>query len=149
MIAEHAADLLAKIRTVTALASATSMTIGGRSSDPGMVKIPLPACWLTFARDDNDVQSYERGEPSGLVGPCTVLGTYALTVMLPYVSEDDLLTVQFPTLEAIVNAVHGTAAPGGFQWRFLRQVISNVYPDRLAYEQRYTASYIHQPAIVP
>lgn len=144
MIAEHAADLLAKIRSVAALADRTSMTVGGRSSDPGMVKIPLPACWLTFGREDNDEQSFERGPSSGVISTCTVMGTYAATVMIPYTTDDDLLNVQFPMLEQIINTIHGTEAPGGMQWRFLRQVISNVYPDRLAYEQRYTVTYVHQ-----
>jgi hypothetical protein len=50
VIAECAASLLALVKTVPALADKTSLSIGGRSADPGLVKIPLPAAWITSGK---------------------------------------------------------------------------------------------------
>lgn len=145
MIAECAADLLAKVRTVPALAGSASLSIGGKSSDPGLVKIPLPAAWVTLKTEISDEQSYEHGPSSGHVGPALMMATFCVTVFIPYLDDDDLLTVQFPLLQDIILAVHSTGTPAGaLQWRYTGQRIALVYPDRLAYEQRYTVSLIHQ-----
>ena len=142
MIAELTADLLALVRTVPALAAMTSLTIGGKAADPGLVKVPLPACWITFGKDVSDERSYEHGPESGLVIESPLMiGTWAVTVFVPYDDDDDLLTVQLPMLESIVIAVHARETPSGFNWRFAGQRMVQVYPDRLAYEQHYTANY--------
>ncbi len=142
MIAECAADLLARVKTVSALADKTSLSIGGRSVDPGLVKIPLPAAWVTFGKDISDEQSYEHGDPSGFIRENPLmLSTWPITIFIPYTTDADLLTVQFPLLESVIAAVHAQEAPSGLRWRFAGQRIALVYPDRLAYEQRYTLNY--------
>lgn len=147
MIAECAADLLARVKSIAALADRTSLTIGGRSADPGLVKIPLPAAWVTFGKDISDEQSYEHGPASGLVLEAPLmLSTWPITIFIPYTTDDDLIGVQFPLLESVIAAVHAQEAPSGLRWRFAGQRIALVYPDRLAYEQRYTLNYTIQPA---
>ena len=142
MIAALAADLLAKFRTVPALENSASLSIGGRSSDPGLVKVPLPVAWLTFSRDASDEQSYEHGPASGMIHAAPLMiATFSATIFVPYLSDDDLLSTQYPLLLAAVNAVHATESPSGMRWRYAGQRIALVYPDRLAYEQRYTVNY--------
>ena len=77
MITELAADILARIKTVPTLEESTSLSIGGRSGDPGLVKIPLPACWITFAKDESDEQSYTHGPSSGVVSANLMMMTFA------------------------------------------------------------------------
>lgn len=146
MIAECAADILAKVKTVpdftTASGVMVGLSIGGRSSDPGMLKIPLPAAWVTLKSDQTDEQDYTHGPASGLI-PTTqgMLATYAVMVFVPYIDDDDLLDTQYPLLEAVASAVHGTESPSGLRWRYIGQRIALVYPDRLAYEQRFTLNF--------
>ena len=142
MIAECAADLLSKVKTVPALATSAALSIGGRSADPGLVKIPLPASWVTLSKDASDEQSYEHGPPSGVITVNELLATFAVTTFIPYINDDDLLGTQFPLLESIIVAIHATESPSGFRWRYAGQRIALVYPDRLAYEQRYTVNYV-------
>lgn len=147
MIAECAADLLAKFTSVGNWATAPSLSTGGKSGDPGLVKIPIPAAWVNFAKDANDELPYEHSPPSGVIGPPQVMATFAATIFLPYTTDDDLLTVQFPRLKAIILAIHSTdvaGSAGTLQWRYAGQRIALVYPDRLAYEQRYTVNFIYQ-----
>jgi hypothetical protein len=63
-----------------------------------------------------------------------------VVIYVPYVSQDDLLTVQFPLLESVIAAVrdNGSEATSGNRWRYIGQKLAMVYPDRLAYEQHYT-----------
>lgn len=143
MIAGLAADIVAKVKTVTALAASTALSIGGRTNDPGLLKIPLPAAWVVLKADGTDEANLSHGPNSGLIPPSQeMMATYAVTLFIPYISDADLLATQFPLLEAVVKAVHATDAPSGYRWRYVGQKIALVYPDRLAYEQRYTVSYV-------
>ena len=146
MIAECAADILAKVKTVPEFTTATGvmvgLSIGGRSNDPGMLKIPLPAAWVSLKSDQTDEQEYTHGPSSGFIpNPQMMMATYAVMVFVPYVDDDDLLANQYPLLEAVASAVHATESPAGLRWRYIGQRIALVYPDRLAYEQRYTLSF--------
>lgn len=146
MIAECAADLLAKVRTVAALANSASLSIGGRSADPGMLKIPLPAAWVTLRKDVSDERDYEHGPASGMISPSPILlATFAVTIFVPYIDDNDLLAVQYPLLESIISTVHANESPSGYRWRYAGQRIALVYPDRLAYEQHFTVDYIINP----
>lgn len=143
MIAELAADILAKVQTVSTLETQTGLSIGGRSADPGLLQIPLPAVWITLKADIVDQRDYTHGPESGVITPSqAMMSTFCVTVFVPYVDDADLLATQYPLLEAVAAAVHGTEAPSGYRWRYIGQQIALVYPDRLAYEQRYTVSYI-------
>jgi hypothetical protein len=145
VIAQLAADLLAKVQTVPALALSAGLSLGGRSADPGLLKVPVPAAWITFKQDGSDQQSYEHGNPSGFeTDSPLMMMTWCVTVLMPYIDDADLLTTQYPLLEAVILAVAGTESGGGFNWRYAGQRIALVYPDRLAYEQRYTVDYVPQ-----
>jgi hypothetical protein len=147
LIAECSADLSTKVKTVPALTNSAALTLGGKGNDPGLLKVPLPAAWISFRSDQVDEQDYTHGPHSGLIGPSqTQMGTWTVVVFIPYQTDDDLIGTQFPLLEAVVSAVHGTEAPSGYRWRFIGQRIALVYPDRLAYEQRFTLTYITNSA---
>jgi hypothetical protein len=142
VIAECAADLLARVKSIASLTDRTSLSIGGRSADPGLVKVPLPAAWVTFGKDESDEHDYNHGDTSGFIREAPLmLSTWPITIFIPYTTDDDLINVQFPLLESVISAVHAKDAPSGLRWRFAGQRIALVYPDRLAYEQRYTLNY--------
>lgn len=142
MIAEIAADLVGKVRSVTAISTRSGLSLGGRSGDPGLLKIPLPAAWVTMKGDQVDERDYTHGPESGLVSKWQpMMATYAVTVFIPYLDDADLLATQYPLLRAISDAVHGTEAPSGYRWRYIGQKIALVYFDRLAYEQHYTLTF--------
>ena len=71
-----------------------------------------------------------------------MLGTWAVTIFVPYVDDTDMLATQYPLLEAVRDAIHATDAPSGERWCYLGQKIALVYPDRLAYEQRYSVRFV-------
>jgi hypothetical protein len=93
---------------------------------------------------DNPEDNRERGGFSGYVPPPQVQAVFAVTVFLPYATDDDLLDVQFVRLNSIITAVHATDAPGGYKWRYAGQRIALVQPDRLAYEQHYAVDFVYQ-----
>lgn len=151
MISELAADLVAKVETIAALVSRTSLSIGGRTNDPGLLKIPLPAAWIVLKQDAIEEPGYAHESDGGLVSPSQrVLATFAVTVFIDYLTDADMLAVQFPLLELVVEAIHGKDAGtvvngqaiSGYRWRYIGQKLALVYPDRMAYEQRYTVSYV-------
>ncbi len=144
MISEQVADLVAKVQTVTALAASSGLAIGGRGEDPGMVKMPLPAAWIMFTKQEPGESPYSTsGARPGLV-PTSEASVLVCSVLiyLPYDTQDDLLLVQFPLLEAVVKAVHATQAPNKNRWRYMEQKLALVFPDRLAYEQSYTLTVV-------
>ena len=142
MIAQLGADILAKVKTVPALATQTGLTIGGHSQDPGLLKVSLPAAWIVMKGDQiDDDPSMTHGASTGFVAfSQTMLAVWSVTVFVPYVDDNDLLTVQYPLLELVINAVHGTATIA-HQWCYIGQKIALVFPDRLAYELRFSVNY--------
>lgn len=144
MISELAADLVAKVETIAALTSRTGLAIGGRVNDPGLLKIPLPAAWIVLKQDAIEEPGYTHESDGGLVSPSErVLATFAVTVFINYDTDADMLTNQLPLLELVTEAIHGKDATiSGYRWRYIGQKLALVYPDRMAYEQRYTVSYV-------
>lgn len=141
MISEVANDLLAKIRSVPALASSTSYAIGGKATDPALKEIPLPACRLLFiaVTPDEDPRTIGSGRGGNIVPKSeVVLCDFRALVLVPYGDDADILNVQFPLLEAVAEAVKATPAPSGHRWRYFGLKLSFVFPDRLGYEQRFT-----------
>lgn len=144
MIAENAADLVARVTSVPALANSAGLALGGRGADPALTKIPLPAAWIMFGKDQVDESPYGSSQSGGrgslIPNGENIQQVFSVVIYVPYLSQDDLLTVQFPLLESVVAAVRGNgqAAPSGNRWRYIGQKLAMVYPDRLAYEQHYT-----------
>jgi hypothetical protein len=143
MIAENARDLVERVNSVPGILSA-GLALGGRGSDPAMTKIPLPAAWIMFGKDRVNEEPYGSSQSSRFGGMVpmgeNVQQIYSVVIYIPYQSQDDLLTVQFPLLESVIEAVRGGGkeAPSGHRWRYIGQKLAMVYPDRLAYEQSYT-----------
>lgn len=144
MISENLEDFVDKVKSVPVLASSAGLAIGGKATDPGLLKIPLPAAWIMYTSDNPDEPPYGRGgEQPGMVPAVEVLlATVSVLVYLPYTTQDDLLQNQFPVLESVVKAIRGTTAPSGHRWRYIGQRLAFVYPDRIAYEQHYTLTAI-------
>jgi hypothetical protein len=144
MIADIAADLVERVTSVPALANSSGLAIGGRGADPALTKIPLPAAWIMFGKDQVDESPYGSSQSGGRGGLIpngeNIQLVFSVVIYVPYVSQDDLLTVQLPLLESVIAAVRdsGRAAPSGHRWRYIGQKLAMVYPDRLAYEQHYT-----------
>jgi hypothetical protein len=146
MLAELAADLLEKVRSVEALTNSAALTIGGKALDPDLTKIPLPAAWVVLRKEGKDVTPYERNDMSGVVDEYMLGGIWTVTVMVPYLSDEDLLTTQYPLLESVRKAIHKNAvaieeADGAMRWAYMGMRIALVYTDRLAYEQTYHVNY--------
>jgi hypothetical protein len=143
MIAEAAQDILDKIRTVTALTDATGIALGGKGTDPGQQKLPLPSCWLMYGKDDPDELPFENGRGPGIVPAQQVITiTMVAMIYIQYTTQADMLAVQYPLLRSVIAAVHGQAAVNRNRWRYVGQKLAFVYPDRIAYEQHYTLTVV-------
>ncbi len=149
MIAECAADLLARAQSVPELTSRCGLSLGGHSIDPTLLKIPLPAAWVIYGGDQPDEAPFgSSGQGGGGMVPQqqVMLSLWRVVVYLPYTTDEDLINVQYPLIESVLMAVrntitsddNGTAAPSGHRWRYAGQKLVLVYNDRLAYEQHYT-----------
>ena len=133
MIAENSAQLVTLIQGIAILSKSTGLAAGGKSPDPALIKIPLPAAWVLYAGD-------KPNEPqTGFNASNQVLtANYVVMIYIPYISAADLESNQYPMLEAVIQSIRGQQAPKGQRWRYEGQKLSVVNPDRLAYEQRYS-----------
>jgi hypothetical protein len=144
MISENAADLVARVTSVTEFGGRAGLAIGGRGSDPELKTIPLPAAWVMFGSDQVDEAPYGSSQSGGHGGLIpngeNVRQVFKVIIFVPYLTQEDLLTNQFPLLESVIAAVrdNGREAPSGNRWRYIGQRLAMSYPDRLIYEQRYT-----------
>ena len=141
MIAENAADLVARVKSIPALTNSAGLAIGGKAGDPSLLKIPPPVAWILFGGDQADEEPYtasSRTGPGMVPSVEVVLAIFRVLVYVPYINDDDLLTNQYPLLESVIRAIRGQQAPSGHRWRYLGQKLTLVYTDRLAYEQRYS-----------
>lgn len=141
MIAENLLDLITKVTSIEALATSSGLALGGKGSDPGLQKLPLPAAWIMYAKDDVDEDPIGHGNAHspGMVPAVQALSVLiSILIYIPYTTQDDLLNVQLPLLETVIKTIRGTDAPSGHRWRYLGQKLALVYPDRIAYEQHYT-----------
>jgi hypothetical protein len=130
-----ATDIYTKLATVPALATAVGFAIGGRTSDPALTKIPLPAAWVLLMSDratDPDTGTVMQTQ--------VLLVEYAVLLYVPYNSQADLIATQFPLLRAARTAIHATTAPNKYRWKYIGQKLTVVNPDRMCYEQRYAIS---------
>lgn len=143
MIADLGSDLVTKVQGIPALLNSSSITLGGKATDPGMLKMAVPCAWVSMKGDNEDESSLSNMAGATLV-PATqiMLGTWAVTIFVPYVDDADMLATQYPLLEAVRDAIHATDSPSGERWCYLGQKIALVYPDRLAYEQRYSVRFV-------
>jgi hypothetical protein len=143
MLAELASDLLAKVQGIEALADRTSLTVGGKSQDPDLLKIPLPAAWAVMRKEAKDVSPYDHTDTSGMVDEYTLAGIWTVTVILPYTTDENMISEQYPLLESVRKALHKTeTADGAMRWAYMGMVLRMVYTDRLAYEQTYHVNYV-------
>lgn len=128
-IASAAQDIFTKISALPALAASTGLTVGGQSPDPGMVKIPLPAAWVLFSEADNQNVGQLLNLPPKQPN---VLMQITVMLHLPYKSQSDLITVQYPLLESVVTAVQGTSVgkSESARWNLHSVKLSALNPDR-------------------
>lgn len=150
MITECAADLLTRVRNVTSLAGdKTGLTIGGKTPDPSLLKPNPPFAWVMYDGEQPDEAPYGSSSQGGyglVPDQELMLSKWIVLVYLPYVNDSDLLTTQYPLLEAVALSVKtsitdpngGIQFPNGYRWRYAGQKRALVYHDRVAYEQHYT-----------
>jgi len=139
MISENVSDLIAKITSLPEFENSAGLALGGKGTDPGLVKVNLPAAWVMYSKDDVDEEPFGHNSHPGMVPSLQVsLVTCSILIYLQYTTQEDLLAVQFPLLERVILSIRGSTAPSGHRWRYLGQKLALVYPDRIAYEQHYT-----------
>lgn len=142
MIAECTADLVARITALPALTNSASIFLGGHGADPGLIKVPLPAVWIIFAKDQPVEYHTASDAPNMPPGIAVMLATFSVVTYLPYASQADLLAVQYPLLESMIKAINGQPSPSGHRWRYTGEQLVMVYPDRIAYDQHYVVELI-------
>ena len=129
MIAENAQDLYNRVQAIPALAASTGLALGGKTPDPGLTKIPLPAAWV-LADAGKTTQDIRAGRVPTLA---SVHLAYTVLLYVPYTSQTDLIATQLPLLETLISTVTGQTAPSGQRWFFNDFKLVLVNPDRLGY----------------
>lgn len=125
--------LLGLVKTVPELSRSTGLRLTGEE-DPGLADIPLPSAWVLLG---NVAPNTRERAVNTLQETVHVEGVVML--YLPYKSQTDLISIQYPTLLKVVQAVRGSKAPGGHRWRFAHSRPLVIQPDRLGYELCFTA----------
>jgi hypothetical protein len=130
-LAACAQDVFTKISALPALAQSTGLTVGGQEADPGLTKIPLPAAWVLFTGANNQNTGILENRPPTL---SNVLIEQTVMLHLPYESQSDLIAVQLPLMEAVINAIQGTpigsADVASQRWNFNSTKLVGLNPDR-------------------
>ena len=135
MIKELAEDLIAKIKTVSALQNRVGMAAAGGPSDPAMKTAPMPSAWLLYA-GDRPLSGDSRGSMAEDLD-----FNFTLAVMISYKDQTDIINNQLPTLEAIAKSVSGrTGTNSSLRWKYLGAQLVDVFNDRLVYELSFSAS---------
>ena len=110
MIAELAADLLAKIQGIPALANSTGLSLVGDQPDPGGAKITPPAAWIIAPKSAKNTRDAAASVPS-----LNVNAQFLFVVGL-YLPSGSQIATEIPLIEAVVKAVQGTESPSGQRW---------------------------------
>jgi len=129
VIAESINDLYTRLQAIPALASSTGLLLGGKTPDPGLTKIPLPAAWVLHDGAQN-TQDQRIGQVP--INATTAL-QFAVMLYVPYSTQQDLIANQLPLLESIIAAIHGQTSPTGQRWYWARSKLVVLNPDRLGY----------------
>ncbi len=129
MIDLCASDLYTKVQVIPAIASATGLAVGGKTPDPGLSKMPLPAAWILFESATSTVDPSTPLPSTNL----PALLSYAVMLYVPYIGQQDLIANQLPLVELVAKTVHGTTAPTGQRWRFSTSKLVLVNADRMGY----------------
>ena len=129
MIDLCASDLYTKVQAIPAIATATGLAVGGKSPDPGLTKMTLPAAWILFEAAQSTVDANSRVPSTNL----PALLSFAVMLYVPYTGQQDLIANQLPLIELVAKTVHGTNTPTGQRWRFITAKLVLVNPDRMGY----------------
>lgn len=127
MIAELAQDLITKIKSVPALGDRVGMAAAGGATDPSMASVPLPAAWLLFEGDSNEV------EYSGPVQDMTY--NFSLALMVSYKDQTSLINTELPVIEAVARSVSGKdSISSASRYVYQGATLVDVFNDRLVYQ---------------
>jgi phage gp37-like protein len=137
MIAEMTQDLIDKLKEIAPNPFGTTPTrvglaVGGKNSDPMMVKVDRPAAWVMFVGDEN-IDPTERKITCNPV----VRHNFIVKIIIDYTTESDILAEQYPILDAVRTAIHASTGVKGSTWRYDGQQLEEL-TDRMIYEQRYS-----------
>ena len=138
MIAEIAQDLITKVKATTGSPFGTpvqrvGLAAGGKGIDPMMERVARPAAWVIYLGDEQLEQ--------GLEGSCgaSIRLNFVVKVIMDYDTESDLLTNQYPILEAVINGIHGRdGITGTKRWKYEGQSLDELTGNRMIFDQRYS-----------
>ena len=111
MIDKLAADLLAKLQAIPALANSCGLDLVGDLPDPGGAKITPPAAWIILRKFVNTRDGADK-EP---LPAQPIIGRIAFVVGL-YLPTSGQIATQMPLLEQVCKAIQGTTSPSGQRW---------------------------------
>ncbi len=127
-------DVFAKVSAIPALSASTGLTVGGQEPDPGLTKIPLPAAWVLLSEFTNQNTGQLENLPPRL---SNVLLQQTVMLHVPYTSQSDLINVQIPLMESVVQAIQGTpvgtSGAASQRWNLHSGKLSGINPDRMIY----------------
>lgn len=136
-IKELAEDLIAKLKTVTALGNRIGMASAGLASDPTMKTVPLPAVWLMYQGDTPTSGEYGFVED--------IEYTFTAAVMVSYKDQADVLNTQLPFIENLAKSVSGKESTNfALRWKYQGAQLVDVFDDRQVYELRFAVSSSYQ-----
>lgn len=140
MIAEAAQDLITKLKTITSFGTTVKrvgLAAGAKGMDPMMEKADRPAAWVIFVGDSN---------PAGDRNPSCVTSIvlkFVVKVIVDYNTESDLLNIQYPLLEEIIQTVAGKEAGDlSVKWKYDGQALDELTGDRMVFDQRYSITVV-------
>lgn len=129
------ADASAKLDAIPALNGKVGAALGGRGSDPGLSKAPLPCAWVLVSGAQPIGQNN-----AGMVPKSAVYTKVDVVVvlMVPYASQADLIGAQMPLIEDCIASLRGSESFNGAQWRDEGFDLKQVNVDRMGYELHFS-----------
>lgn len=129
MINDVLKDLIAKVKTVSALGGRVAATLGGTEADPTLVHITTPAAWVLYQGSQNSDKPAQKWQ--------VTRENFTVLVFMAYgQGEADFLDTQIKLVEDIAQAVRGTLPmdQGSTYWEFDGASLVEIEPTRVTYQ---------------
>lgn len=135
MIGELANDLFEKLNAIPALSGKVGLAVGGHKADPGLSSAPLPLAWVLFHELD-PTDELRGGQATRQSMRCF----FRVFVIAEYASQEGLVSTLYPLLESCMKSIRGTEAPSGTNWHLEKMGLTQMNPDRLYHELRFSTN---------
>lgn len=129
MINDVLKDLIAKVKTVSALGGRVAATLGGTEADPTLVHITTPAAWVLYQGSQNSDKPAQKWQ--------VTRENFTVLVFMAYgEGETDFVDTQIRLVEDIAQAVRGTLPmdQGSTYWEFDGASLVEIEPTRVTYQ---------------